>query len=136
VAVRREFGLGGSDRARGKSRFSGQQERSNITADLGGEQAKTRVLTLHRIFLGPNILFRYRRRCHTRNRWMGVADDDLVTGLSKNTTEGWMDVVWNLTRRLAPRWRKSRRPSITPNHICELWVGVHIYCIGANYSSK
>jgi hypothetical protein len=98
VAVRGEFGLGGRDRARGKSRFSSQQERSNIAADLGRERVKMRALTLHRIFLGPNILFRYRRRCRTRNRWMGVADDGLVTGLSKNATEGWMDVVWNFTR--------------------------------------
>jgi hypothetical protein len=67
---------------------------------------------------------------------MGVADDDLVTGLSKNATEGRMDVVWNFTRQLAPRWRKSRRPSITLKHICKLWVGVHVYYIEANYSSK
>ena len=90
MAVRGEFGLGGRDWAREKGRFSGQQERSNIATDLGGERSKTGALTLHLIFLGLSIFLRYRRRYPTRNRWVGVADDDLITGLSKNAMGGWM----------------------------------------------
>lgn len=79
-----------------------------VSMEIGvamGANGERKELTLHRMFLGPDIFHSSWRQCHPRDQEVGVADDDLWKVSRENATAVWMGFYATLAPK--PPWIKA-----------------------------